>query len=60
MDNVLKHYNLQPLQFEGDVTSYTRLKKRALIVSQNPTWEDLSLELYAKHRYEPERSVRNT
>ena len=39
---------------EKQIKGYTRLKKIALIVGQNPTWKDLSEEWYAKHRFEPD------
>jgi predicted GIY-YIG superfamily endonuclease len=42
---------------EKQIKRYTRLKKIALIVSQNPTWKDLSAEWYARHRFEPEHSA---
>jgi putative endonuclease len=41
---------------EKQIKGYTRLKKIALIVSQNPTWKDLSAEWYEKHRFEPEHA----
>ena len=42
---------------EKQIKGYTRLKKIVLIVSQNPTWEDLSAEWYRRHRLEPERAA---
>ena len=42
---------------EKQIKGYTRLKKIALIVSQNPTWKDLSAEWYARHRFEPEHAA---
>ncbi len=42
---------------EKQIKGYTRLKKIALIVGQNPTWKDLSEEWYAKHRFEPEHAA---
>ncbi|HLK33196.1 MAG TPA: GIY-YIG nuclease family protein [Terriglobales bacterium] len=44
---------------EKQIKGYTRLKKIALIVGQNPTLNDLSETWYAKHRYEPDREARN-
>ena len=40
---------------EKQIKGYTRLKKIALIVSQNPAWKYLSAEWYRRHRFEPER-----
>ncbi len=42
---------------EKQIKWHTRLKKIALIVSQNPTWKDLSAEWYEKHRFEPEHAA---
>ena len=42
---------------EKQIKGYTRLKKMALIVAQNPTWKDLSEAWYVKHRFEPDRAA---
>ena len=42
---------------EKQIKGYTRLKKIALIVAQNPAWRDLSEEWYRKHRFEPEHGA---
>ena len=42
---------------EKQIKGYTRLKKIALIVAQNPTWKDLSAEWYARHRFEPKHAA---
>ena len=44
---------------EKQIQGYTRLKKITLIVSQNPTWKDLSEGWYSKHRFEPEHVASN-
>ncbi|HKC70124.1 MAG TPA: hypothetical protein VKB60_00815, partial [Terriglobales bacterium] len=42
---------------EKQIKGLTRLKKIALIVSQNPTWKDLSEGWYTKHRFEPDHAA---
>ncbi|HKU19943.1 MAG TPA: GIY-YIG nuclease family protein [Terriglobales bacterium] len=42
---------------EKRIKGYTRLKKIALIISQNPTWKDLSEGWYRRHRFEPDQAA---
>ncbi|PYX66185.1 MAG: endonuclease [Acidobacteria bacterium] len=39
---------------EKQIKGLPRIKKIALIVSQNPTWKDLSKGWYEQHRYQPQ------
>ena len=41
---------------EKEIKGWLRIKKVQLIVSENPTWRDLSAEWYQKHRYQPENA----
>jgi putative endonuclease len=39
---------------EKQIKGWLRIKKIALIVSENPTWSDLSAEWFTRHRYQPD------
>ncbi|HEY6337873.1 MAG TPA: GIY-YIG nuclease family protein [Candidatus Sulfotelmatobacter sp.] len=41
------------IEREKQIKGLLRMKKIALIVSVNPTWEDLSKEWFEHHRFEP-------
>ncbi len=41
---------------EKQIKGLLRIKKIALIVSQNPAWKDLSEGWYEKHRYQPQNA----
>lgn len=38
---------------EKQIKGLLRIRKIALIVSMNPSWQDLSEEWYRRHRYQP-------
>ena len=42
------------IAIEKQIKGLLRIKKIALIVSQNPTWKDLSKGWYEQHRYQPQ------
>jgi putative endonuclease len=42
------------IERENRVKVWLRIRKIALIVSMNPTWEDLSEEWYERHQYQPQ------
>jgi putative endonuclease len=39
---------------EKRIKGWLRIKKIALLVSVNPSWKDLSEELYERHQYQPQ------
>ena len=39
---------------EKQIKGWLRIKKIALIVSRNPTWNDLSEEWFTRHRFQPD------
>ena len=41
---------------EKQIKGLLRIKKMALIVSQNPEWKDLSKGWYERHRYQPDNA----
>jgi len=41
------------IEREKRIKGWRRIKKIALIVSMNPSWEDLSEEWYEHHQYQP-------
>jgi putative endonuclease len=42
------------IEREKRIKGWLRIKKIALIVSMNPSWEDLSEEWYERHQYQPQ------
>jgi predicted GIY-YIG superfamily endonuclease len=42
------------IEREKKIKTWLRIKKIALIVSVNPTWQDLSQEWYEHHPFEPD------
>lgn len=41
------------IEREKRIKGWLRIKKIALIVSMNPSWNDLSEEWYERHQYQP-------
>lgn len=42
------------IEREKQIKGWLRIKKIALIVSVNPTWQDLSVEWYERHAFQAE------
>jgi putative endonuclease len=45
------------IEREKEIKGLLRIKKIALIVSVNPTWDDLSKEWFEHHPFEPQRTA---
>jgi putative endonuclease len=45
------------IEREKQIKGWLRIKKIALIVSVNPTWQDLSVEWYKRHVFQPDDNV---
>jgi putative endonuclease len=48
---------LKAIDREKQLKRWNRTKKVWLIEQQNPTWEDLAADLFAKHQYQPDKQV---
>ena len=48
---------LKAIDREKQLKRWNRTKKLRLIERQNPTWEDLAAELFAKHTYQPDKQI---
>lgn len=46
------------IEREKQIKGWLRIKKIALIVSVNPTWQDLSVEWYERHAFQPDEEAR--
>jgi len=42
------------IEREKEIKGWLRIKKIALIVSVNPTWQDLSVAWYERHAFQPD------
>jgi putative endonuclease len=48
---------LKAIDREKQLKRWNRAKKVWVIERQNPTWEDLAVEWFTKHRYQPDKQV---
>jgi len=48
---------LKAIDREKQLKRWNRTKKIWLIEQQNPTWDDLAAELFARHTYQPDKQV---